>query len=104
MKKIRRKTMVDCKMMGYFDEEPKMHTLYECHGKYGTHGTSIFWLLAEPKIGENVVGICAEQRYSPYDKGQAFQYAHWCIFEVWDINYNICGNNEPYIFVNLHCS
>lgn len=25
------------------DSEPKMHTLYECHGKSGTTGSTVLW-------------------------------------------------------------
>lgn len=70
MKKIRRKTQILCEYMGYFDEEPKIHTLYECVGKCGTHSTALFWFADEPKDGEAVLGLCAEDRYDAYkDKG-----------------------------------
>lgn len=33
------------------DTEPKMHTLYECHGKSGTTESTVLWFLEPPVKG-----------------------------------------------------
>lgn len=72
MKKIRRL----CIWPGR-DSVPKMHALYEYHGKFGTTGSTILWFLEQPKAGSRVYGIHADSRYSPYMPGQAFRYAEF---------------------------
>ena len=68
MKKIRRL----CTWPGQ-DSVPKMHTLYEYHGKFGTTGSTILWFLEQPKVGSRVYGIHADSRYSPYIRYAEFQ-------------------------------
>ena len=80
MKKIRRLCMWPGR-----DSEPKMHTLYECHGKSGTTGSTVLWFLEEPKIGEVIYGIDECSRYSPYMPGQAFRYVEFEPFVIDDI-------------------
>lgn len=60
------------------DTEPKMHTIYEYHGKLGTMGSTILWLDRIPVVGEDVWGICEDtDRVSPYMEGHAFRYAEF---------------------------
>lgn len=46
MKKVKRLCIYPNK-----DTEPKMHTLYECHGKSGTTESTVLWFLEPPEIG-----------------------------------------------------
>lgn len=88
MKKLRRLCMVPRE-----DNEPKMHTLYECTGKVGTTSTTILWFLEEPKKGMTVFGIDENSHYSPYMKGHAFRYAEFNSFVIDDVyvdGYVIC--------------
>lgn len=87
-KKIRRLCMVP-----FEDDEPKMHTLYECHGKNGTTASTILWFLEEPKKGKQIWGIDENSHYSPYMNGQAFRYAEFNAFvidNVYEDGFVIC--------------
>lgn len=46
MKKVKRLCIYPNK-----DTEPKMHTLYECHGKSGTTESTVLWFLEPPVKG-----------------------------------------------------
>ena len=88
MNKVRRLCMYPNK-----DSEPKMHTLYECHGKSGTTESTVLWFLEPPVKGTTVYGIDANSHYSPYMKGYAFRYAtfsQYIIDDIYDNGYVIC--------------
>ena len=84
-------------MEPYKDEEPKMHTLYGCYGKYGTTSSTKLWFMSEPKVGEVVFGIDeTKDRVSPYMKGHAFRYAKFStimIDNIYENGYVICHMN-----------
>lgn len=65
--------------------EPRMQTLYECHGKVGTTSSTRLWFLQEPKKGMMVWGIDENSHYSPYMKGHAFRYAEFSLFAIEDV-------------------
>ncbi len=91
MKKVRRLCMYPNK-----DSEPKMHTLYECHGKSGTTASTVLWFLEPPVKGMEVYGIDANSHYSPYMKGHAFRYATFSRYNIDDVysnGYVICHLN-----------
>lgn len=67
------------------DKEPKMHTLYECHGKVGTTASTILWFMEEPKKGEQIWGIDENSHLSPYMNGHAFRYADFQTFVIDDV-------------------
>lgn len=76
------------------DVDPKMHTLYECVGKIGTHSTTVIWFLENPQKGMTVYGIENVGNLSPYMNGHAFRYARFTPFvieDVYDDGYVICN-------------
>lgn len=91
MKKLKRLCIYPNK-----DPEPKMHMLYECHGKSGTTDSTVFWFLKPPVKGMKVYGIDMNSHYSPYMSGHAFQYASFSSYIIDDIynnGYVICHLN-----------
>lgn len=88
MKKVRRLCMYPNK-----DTEPKIHILYECHGKSGTTESTVLWFLEPPVKGMIIYGIDANSHYSPYMKGHAFRYATfipYIIDDIYNNGYVIC--------------
>lgn len=88
MKKVRRLCMYPNK-----DITPRMHLLYECHGKNGTTASTMLWFLEPPVKGMEVYGINANSHYSPYMKGHAFRYvifSPYIIDDIYDNGYVIC--------------
>lgn len=80
-------------MLPLEDDKPKMHILFECHGKVGTTASTILWFLSEPRKGEWAWGIDENTHYSPYMKGHAFRYAKFCLYmidDVYDNGFVIC--------------
>lgn len=97
MKKIKRKTMIE----QLNDTKPKMHTLYEYFGKCGTHQSTRFWFVENPKVGDVVIGVCEDDHYSPYMGGTAFQYATWKEFYIADIGFGVLGDaDEPFVYAS----
>lgn len=91
MKKLRRLCTYPNK-----DTDPRMHTLYECHGKSGTNESTILWFLEPPAKGISVYGIDIDSHYTPYMKGSAFRYAtfkQYIIDEIYSNGYVICHLN-----------
>lgn len=80
-------------MVPFKDDEPKMHTLYECHGKVGTTASTILWFLSVPKKGEWAWGIDENSHLSPYMNGHAFRYAEfrsYMIDDVYEDGFVVC--------------
>lgn len=87
MKVIRRKIFIE-EINDY-----KMCTLYVCRGKYGTHGTTLFYLFEKPEIGKIIKAIVSESWQ--YDNDSNLMFAEIREIEVWDIN-----KDNGYIYVN----
>lgn len=75
------------------DNEPKMHTLFECLGKVGTTSTTRLWFMEEPQKGKWIYGIGENSHYTPYMNGHAFRYASFDMLvadDVYTDGYIIC--------------
>lgn len=91
MKKVKRLCIYPNK-----DTEPKMHTLYECHGKSGTTESTVLWFLEPPVKVMLVYGIDINSHYLPYMKGHAFRYAtfsRYIIDDIYSNGYIVCHLN-----------
>lgn len=87
------KTLRRLCMIPFKEDEPKMHTLYECSAKVGTTSTTRIWFMDIPEKGKEMFGIDENTHYSPYMNGHAFRYAEfkwYVIDDVYEDGYVIC--------------